>query len=442
MKQIRSKKAHNPPTVKSLDKQNWKLVPTISDYKKLLEDIFINPTTFWSTCSVRAAIDAHDVGNFSQSGRLVDYMMRDPRIFACCNTLVYGILGLPFSWKWPEDYKPSKEDKKYLEVLNIWWKQFMSTSAPITMMKWVANMGFCILGKAWNLEYLHCTEDELGKLYIPTIEVFHPSNCIYNTATRQYVTFTSSHGSPVVEECDPRLQIVRHVDSERPFMQGAVRSLGLVWLDKWMAESDWRSYLSLFGNPLRILTTDREYSTPGGAGEFDIEAFVRDMATALAYGAPVHLMKEESLNLLQANSSNADVFKDKIEDDNKEIAIVYLGQNLTTDSGTKGSYANAKVHDNVRQDYIEAYTTTLNHALFKIVKEFYYFNFPDNLIVPEPYFNPEIPSNELEIEKIKGEKAKSMKEISDSLDKLSNIIVDGQPLINQINIKALLDKYY
>ena len=433
-----TKRKPKPPSVEDLGKTIQKQIPSLLDFKRILQDIYITPITSWSTCSVRRAIDQHDVGVFNQSGRLVDAMMRDPRIFACCNTLVYGVLGLKFEWKWPEKYQPTEEDEHFLEITNKWWAEFTATSAPATIIKWVANMGTCILGKSWNLDYLYCDEEgKYGKLYLPETHVFHPANTYYNTASKTYYVYTYSHGVIEVDEKDPRLQVVKHVDSERPFMQGAVRPLGLVWLDKWMALSDWRSYLSIFGNPLRILTTDREFSTPP---EFDIEQFIQNMATAFSYGAPLHLMEGQKLDLLQAQSSNAGVFTDKIEEANKEIAIVYLGQNLTTDV-SKGSFASAKVHDNVRQDYIEAYTTTLNRAMYRIVKEFYYFNFPDNLVVPEPYFNPDPPANELEQEKIKSEKAKSLKDISDSLDKLSKINFNDKSLLDMIQVEELLKKF-
>lgn len=446
MKQIRDKKAPKPPTTESLEDKKLRLQPRAVDYKKILQDIFVTPTTCWNTCRVRAAIDAHETGSFNSSGRLVDAMMRDPRIFACCNTLVYGVLGLPFEWKWPEGYKPTAEDEKYLEVTNKWWEQLLESAVPVTMLKWVINMGFAVLGKSWELKYLYCDEeDQYGKLYIPDIHVFHPANSIYNTATRSYYTYTFSHGMlEISNNCDPRLQLVKHVDSERPFMEGAVRPLGFVWLDKWMAESDWRSYLSLFGNPMRILTTDREYSTPTGLGEFDIENFIAQMAASLSYGAPVHLMKEETLDLLQANPANANVFKEKVEDANREIAIVYLGQNLTTDvSG--GSYAAANVHNTVRQDRTEAWATTLNRAMNIIVKEFYHYNFPGDLVVPEPYFNPELPTDELRVEQVNKEKSASMKAVAESLAKLSEVSYDGKTLLDQISpqeLKLIFEKFY
>jgi len=224
-------------------------------------------------------------------------------------------------------------------------------------------------------------------------------------------------------------------------MQGAVRSLGLVWLDKWMTMSDWRSYISLFGNPLRILTTDREYSTPP---EKDIGQFIQDLAMALQYGAPVHLMKEETLDLLQANAANADLFKDKVDECNKEISIVYLGQNLTTDVSS-GSYASAKVHDSVRNDYVEAYAATLNKALYILVRQFYLFNFPDGTIIPSPHFISELPVNELDLEKVNESKAKSLQDLSNALEKFkaTTIVVDGKEksVLDLIDVSSLLTKF-
>lgn len=445
-KQIRDKKAPKPPTTESLEEKKIQTFRRHTDFKKILQDIFITPTTCWNTCRVAQALNAHDTGTFSSSGRLVDAMMRDPRVFACCDTLVKGVLSLPFEWKWPEGYKPSAEDEKYLEVSNKWWTQLLATGVPSTMLKWVINMGFCVLGKSWDLKYLYCDdEDQYGKLYMPEIHVFHPANTIYNTATRTYYTWTESHGMiEVINNCDPRLQLVKQMDSERAFMDAAVRALGFVWLDRWMALSDWRSYLSLFGNPMRILTTDREYSTPTGNGEFDIEIFVAQMAASLSYGAPVHLMKEETLELLQANPASANVFKDKVDQADKDIAIVYLGQNLTTDVSS-GSYAAASVHNTVRQERIEAWTNTLNRALNIIVKEFYHFNFPDNLVVPEPYFNPELPEDQLKVEEVNSKKSASMKSVAESLSKLSETQYEGKTLLDMISpqeMKLLFEKFY
>ncbi len=157
----------------------------------------------------------------------------------------------------------------------------------------------------------------------------------------------------------------------------------------------------------------------------------------MQYGAPIHLMTGQTLELQQADPTSSDLFKAKIDQCDKEISLIYLGQNLTTDV-KGGSFAAAKVHENVKADYIEAYAKTLNKALSKIVKEFYLYNFGEDVEVPEPHFNPAQPQNELEIAKINSEKAKGIQELADALQKMSGITINGKQLVDLINIDKLL----
>lgn len=418
---------------------------SMNDLKRKLLDVFITPIPCWSPLSVRQAIDRHDNGNFNSSGRLVDAMMRDARVMACVNTLTFGILGLPFEWKWQVDdadggvvdtkegqqYQPTEEDLKYLAVTKKWWAKFMESSAPSLIMKNIINMGFCIMSRNWESSYLDGYDK---KIWIPNTHIFHPSNVWYNTGNFRFYVASYGEGTLCVDEEDERFQLVKHVDGERPWMQGAVRSVGFAWMDKWMSLADWRAYLGIHGNPIRMLTTNKEYSTPP---EFDIEQFIMNLAVANQYGQPIQLPEGHTLDLLQANSANVGVFKDKLDDANKEIAIAYLGQNLTTDvSG--GSYAAASVHSRVLQDYIEAYATTINRAVRKIIKDFYFFNFPDNVRVPVPYFDPQLPVDQEVEQKAIGESIKSLESLSKTIDTLSQI--EGGKYLKELDIPALIKK--
>lgn len=415
-----------PPETKTLGER---IKSNDDDIKKIIKDLYVSPRTCWSPILVRVAIDAHDIGQFRSSGILVDAMLKDPWIFSCCNTLVYGVIGLHEGWRWEDGYVPTKEDEARLEITNKWWECFLQSSVPATIVKWIANMGFSIVTKAWNL-----TETEDGEIYIPDCHVVHPSNVYLEVYSGKYYVITQTHGVVEIDKYDPRIQLIKHVDSERPFMQGAVRSLGMVWIDKITAQAAWRSFLDLFGNPLKVFTTDREYSTPP---EGDVEDFKSMLASSLQWGTPIHLMKDETLDLLQADSNSGDAFDKKIAADNKEISLVYLGQNLTTDVSS-GSMAAAKVHENVKADYIEAYAKMLNSALYQIVKEFYLFNFGEGVEVPMPFFNPAQPVDALNTAKVSSEKAKALKELGDAFSKMVGITYKGKPVMDMINIDSLL----
>lgn len=422
-----------------------KRLPDMSVLKRKLVDLFVSPQVCWNPIAVRNAIENHDLGNFNSSGRLVDAMMKESRIMACVNTLTFGILGLPFEWKWQVDdadsgqvdtkegqqYQPSERDLEYLAITKKWWTKFMESGAPSLIMKTIINMGFCVMSRNWSLEQIEGYE---SKLYIPNTYIFHPSNVWYNPGLYQYAVNTYTNGSIFIDENDERFQIIKHVDGERPWMQGAVRSVGFLWMDKWLALTDWRAYLGIHGNPLRVLTTNKEYSTPP---ETDIEQFIINLAISQQYGQPIQIPDGHTLDLLQADSTNVGVFKDKIDSADKDIAIAYLGQNLTTDvSG--GSYAAASVHSRVLQDYIEAYATTINRGLRKLVKDFYFFNFPDDVRVPVPYFDPQLPIDQEVEQKATNESVKSLESLSKTIDTLSQ--VEGGKYLQMIDIEALIKK--
>lgn len=373
--------------------------------EKKLVDVYIPPTPCWNPISVKSAIDMHDRGNTQMSGRLSDSITRDTRIRACLNTLVFGILGLPFEWKWEMSdvgdggsvlsktiYMPTEEDNKCLEITKRWFEDFKASSILGSIMTNVINIGFAGMSKNWVLEsdYKESGED----LYIPECWVFHPSNIWYNTGTYEYYITTFEKGLLIVNDSnnDERIQIVKHANAERPWIEGVVRSVGLYYMDKWYALNDWRTYITNNSNPLRILETIREDSSRG-IDDMSIEQLLIDIAKHQQLGLPVHLPEGHKLSLLQANVMiSADIFKKKIEQADTEIAIAYLGQNLTTEV-QGGSHAAAKVHESVLHDRIRAYTKTLNSALNLLIKDFYRFNFPPSVRVPIAYFNPEPPED-------------------------------------------------
>ena len=373
--------------------------------EKKLVDVYIPPTPCWNPISVKSAIDMHDRGNTQMSGRLSDSITRDTRIRACLNTLVFGILGLPFEWKWEMSdvgdggsiisksvYMPTEDDNKCLEITKRWFEDFKASSILGSIMTNVINIGFAGMSKNWVLEsdYKESGED----LYIPQCWVFHPSNIWYNTGTYEYYITTFEKGLLIVNDSnnDERIQIVKHANAERPWIEGVVRSVGMYYVDKWYALNDWRVYITNNANPLRVLTTIREDSSRG-TDDASIEQLLIDIAKHQQLGFPVHLPEGHELDLLQANVMiSADIFKKKIEQADTEIAIAYLGQNLTTEVQS-GSHAAAKVHESVLHDRIRAYTKTLNTSINLLVKEFYKYNFPPSVRVPIAYFNPEPPED-------------------------------------------------
>ena len=411
--------------------------------EKKIVDVYIPPQPCWNPVSVKQALDMHDRGQPQMSGRLADTMSRDSRIQACIHTLVFGILGLPFEWKWVSDeesdggslipaasYKPSEKDLRYLEITKRWFSDLKSTSILQSILTHVINIGFAAMSKSWRYEenYKDTGED----IFIPECWVFHPSNVWFNTGTYEYNIVSFDKGLIVVGDSntDERFQIIKHANSERPWMEGIVRSVGLYYMDKWYALNDWRTYITNNANPLRILETIREDSSRG-VDDMSIEQLLIDIAKHQQLGLPVHLPEGHKLSLLEAKLNLAgDLFTQKINHADTEIAIAYLGQNLTTEV-KGGSHAAAKVHETVIHDRIRAYTKTMNNVVNQMVKEFYKYNFAGEITrVPIAYYNPE-PEEDTSM---KGEITKKK---VDSLLSLAQLLEKKPDLLNADELNAL-----
>lgn len=206
----------------------------------------------WDLETVRIAIDLHDIGDFSQSGKLADSVLKDDEVKTCVDTLTFGILGLPFEWKWQEEvvtskstdvFTPTPQDLNCLEITKKMWVKIMASTVPSLLMKQIINMGFSIISRNWELEYIDGHDE---KLYVPNLYIFHPSNTFYVSGMYQYGVNTYNRGTIFIdEEGDERFQIVKHVDGQRPWMQGAVRSVGFSWIDKTIALTKERGHTEL-----------------------------------------------------------------------------------------------------------------------------------------------------------------------------------------------------
>ena len=76
-------------------------------------------------------------------------------------------------------------------------------------------------------------------------------------------------------------------------------------------------------------------------------------------------------------SSSADVFQSLIDAMNAEISKAILGQTLTTEIGSTGSYAASQTHMSVRQDIIDSDKKIVEKTINQLIKWIYELNFPN-----------------------------------------------------------------
>lgn len=408
-----------------------KIEPAAPNYylrenKKIPQDFYITPTTIWTVESVSAALATHERGQFTMSGRLSDTVFRDSRVSSVVNTRVLGVIGLPFEWKWPDDYSPNDKDLAALEVVKKYWPYMITQPLLATILTNVILMGFSVSSIYWEQE---------GDIVLPKLTPFHPSNIQFDISSWEFMAYTLQQGTARIDPTDPNWITFCQLDAKKPWMKGCIRPLAYPWLQKTYTLADWRGFNAANGQPIRVLEMPVESGTPP---EEDAQNFIRDISTNARLGAPILLPNGATFKMVQPESNSSDTFKDAIEQANVEIAVAVLGQNLTTDSGSKaGSYALGKIHKDIMLEYLEADTSMLNETIYnQLLRVFYEINFGPDYVVPLPHYNSQPPEDEETLAKTLQSKSLAISSLATALAALKE-----QGLLDKVDLDQLLLNY-
>ena len=110
------------------------------------------------------------------------------------------------------------------------------------------------------------------------------------------------------------------------------------------SRTDWMAFQELYGTPMRVAKYN-EGATP--ATKTVVEDMLRNMGPDVAG----HFPEDVVIELLQA-AGTGETFEKSLAWAEQKVAILWLGQTLTTDIGNVGSRAAAEVHERVRSDIL------------------------------------------------------------------------------------------
>ncbi len=151
-----------------------------------------------------------------------------------------------------------------------------------------------------------------------------------------------------------------------------------MFLFKHYSIKDWVAFSEVYGMPLRL-------------GKYDVNATDEDKEALkqaiqqLGSDAAGIISKSTEIDFIEAlKQATVDVYDRLIKLANTEISKAVLGQTLSAEVGDKGSYAAAKVHNEVRLDLLSADATALAKTIRKqLFVPLVGFNFGWD--VPAPY---------------------------------------------------------
>lgn len=375
---------------------------------------------FDSVGAVKAALDQHDSGQFRVSAFFADSMLRDDRIHGVSQTRLTNLL------KYPLEFDPrgdGRRSKRIAEECRETWPQLVPTDQLIELERWVGFMGFALGELTWSFT---------SKRWTPTLRVWHATWITWRWDTNSYWV-TALEGYIEVKPGDGRWVLFAPYGMRRGWIWGKARALAVPWLIRQWNWRDWARYSEVYSTPGRIA------EMPASATEESKQKYLRSVAAMgtetvvrAEYGADGQ--PKWNVKLLEAMSTGWEGFRGLQQSADTAIAVVWLGQNLTTEGGSAtgggGSRAQAQVHDRVRDDLTEWDATVLPPFLQQqVLAPWCLYNFGDRDLAPLPRWEVK-PPDDLE------KKSKTLVQVSASLANMSNAGAG-----DALDLPGLLDEY-
>lgn len=326
----------------------------------------------WTVAGVRAALTAHEAGDFAQSAKLIDGMGRDLRLRTVEETRLKGLFASPFSLD-PAD-EDDATDQRIAEDLDEQWLTMCSEATLTELWHWRLFAGVGLGELCW---------ERTASAWIPIVKVWHPQH-LYADEDRGVYLLQTREGQVEVPfgGGDGKWLVVGR--GKRPWMDGLVRGLGDQWLGAYFGFRDWLRYCERHGMPIV------KAMVPAFADDVDKEGFFTDikaLSTETTVQLPVGLDERGTgfdLDLLEATANTWEGFQGLLRHIYDGFAIALTGNNLTT-LIEGGSFAAAKEAGTVRSLYSEGDAEELSTTLrAQLVKPWCKYNHGDESRAPWP----------------------------------------------------------
>ncbi len=131
----------------------------------------------------------------------------------------------------------------------------------------------------------------------------------------------------------------------------------------------WALFTEKYGMPFLV------GKHPRGASKDDTESLA-DLLSSMVQDAIAVIPDDSSVEILEGSkNSSAEIYEKLIDKMNAEISKAILGQTLTTEIGSTGSYAASNTHMDVRKDIIDSDKKLVEKTLNQLIKWIYEINF-------------------------------------------------------------------
>lgn len=301
----------------------------------------------WSARRVKTAFQRAQDGELEMVADLCEALKSDARIRGVLQTRINALVGAGVTFE-AIGKEAKNEVTKALEDDGEWWR-----IAPEPVLAQLFFWGLTLnIGLA---EIIYEIDPELG-VWIPHLDVKHPRNLRFDWEKRIWLLRVAKPGGGALGSWDTEeIEIVpgdgrwlfyQPFGPSTPWLHGLVWPLALLFLAKAFAEYDWARRNEARGRAALV------GETPEGSLDEDRTAFAEHIAE-LREKLGIALAPGYKLSAIEFGADDHQSFDKRIQNADAAYAILILGQNLTTEVKSGGSYAAGRAQERVRQDYFE-----------------------------------------------------------------------------------------
>jgi phage gp29-like protein len=372
---------------------------------------------------VDAALVSLEQGWFMNACLLSDAVFTDDRSAACINTRTNAIFSTPMLFKYQGEDEENEEDEEILEVkrgirdlVKKYWDEMLPLDTAREWFRWGLFVNLGIGENIWDYHPIQMRFDskylaDMDEVFLPIMKTWNPQNVYWRWDTRSFWLIHQS-GQVELHPGDGRWVTYSPQGHNHGWLYGTIRQAAKLWLDRIFTYRDWARAEEKFALGIMLA------KYPAGAAPEDKARFedeTTDMPPEATVGLPQLPGEQGGFGLEMLDTQQVgtgwEIFDRRADKLDRNIAILWLGQNLTTESQQSGSgtssgsqRGNAKVQDSVRKDYLKADAKTIEHALkTQLIAPFVQFNFSavaEELgiswreLIPEVTFQVEPPQEE------------------------------------------------
>ena len=300
--------------------------------------------------------------------RIYKELLCDPHVFACTQSRKAGVLSLDWEINRGLDKDQNAEDiEKLLKKLNV--QRLISDILDSTL------FGFQPLEIMWK-------KDKSGHIMPERITAKPPEwFCFDDDNNLKFRTKENYYGEIVPAK--KFLLAQNNPSYNNPYGE---RTLSRVFWNVTFKKGGlkfWVVFTEKYGMPHLI------GKHPRGSTKEETNSLA-DMLEDMVQDAIAVIPDDSSIEIQEASkSSSAEIYEKLIDKMNSEISKAILGQTLTTEIGSTGSYAASNTHMQVRQDIIDSDKKLVEGVINQLIQWIYEINFANAEVPIFELYEPE-----------------------------------------------------